>query len=102
VVDDNIYIVYNDNIANLDVSKLKKNRSGDLMIKSFDPRGKSASILVRITPEGKMTREELMRREDKMGLIAPSDLMNVETENVLLGKAVSASKRIRLVRIHLK
>lgn len=102
VVDDNVFIVYNDNIANLDVTKLRKNKSGDLIIKPFDPRGKSASILVRITPEGKLTREELMRRQDKMGILAPADLMSVDSENVLLGKAVSASKRIRLVRIHLK
>jgi|GEM_PF-3538011 len=102
VVDENIYIVYNDNIENLDVTKLKTNRSGDLKIKQFNPRGKAASVLVTITPDGKMKKEEIMKRADKMGIMDPTEIMSVEPENILLGKSISGGRRVRLVRIHLK
>lgn len=102
VVNEHIYIIYNDNIANLDATNQKTNRAGDVKVKAFNPRGKAASVLATITPDGKMKREELMQRKDKMGIISPREIMSVEDENVLIGQALSGGSRIRLVRVHLK
>jgi hypothetical protein len=103
VVDDHVYILYNDNIDNLDASKQKTNSAGDIKVKPFDPYKKAAaSVLAIITPDGNMQREELLQRKDRMGIIAPREVMSVEDENVLITQTLTGGNKIRLVRIHLK